>query len=57
MTTQLSSLSENVVAARMAEAVAVQPIRKEVALQAIKLVDEESIEYQGHRLKISGGAF
>ena len=57
MAQQLTSLSDNIIAARMAEAVAVQPIRKEVSLQSIKLIDEESIEYQGHRLKISMGAF
>ena len=57
MTKALESLSENLVISRMADAVAVQPIRKEVALQAIKIVDEESIEYQGHRLKINQTAF
>jgi len=57
MAKALESLSENVVIHRMAEAVAVQPIRKEVALQSIKIIDDQSIEYQGHRLKISQAAF
>jgi hypothetical protein len=57
MAKALESLSENLVISLMADAVAVQPIRKEVPLQSIKIVDEESIEYQGHRLKINKAAF
>lgn len=55
--TKLSSLSDALVIKRMADAVTAQPIRKEVALHMIKIINEESIEYGGHLLKMTRDAF
>ena len=53
----LTSLSQHLVESKMAEAIEVQPIRKEVALQAIKIIDQTCVEYGGHRIAITPQAF
>jgi glycine cleavage system pyridoxal-binding protein P len=56
-TNQLISLSDNLVQSRMAAAIEAQPIRREVSLQQIKIIDNEAIEYNGHPVKMSHEAF
>jgi hypothetical protein len=54
---KLQSISQNLVQSNIAAAISCQPIRKEVALSNIKIIDETSIEYQGNLIKISSSAF
>ena len=54
---KLTSLSQHLVESKMAEAIEVQPIRKEVALQQIKIIDQTCVEYGGHRIAITPQAF
>lgn len=56
-TNQLTSLSDKIVLQKMALAVESQPIRREVSLQQIKIIDKSSIEYNGHPIKITEQAF
>jgi hypothetical protein len=56
-TNQLISLSDNIVQQRMQMAVDNQPIRREISLSQIKIIDSNSIEYNGHAIKLSTQAF
>ena len=54
---QLVSLADALVQERMQQAIETQPIRREVALQQITIIDNETLEYNGHRVKITNSAF
>jgi hypothetical protein len=54
---QLTSLSDNIVKARVAQAIEAQPIRREVSLQQVRIVNQDVIEYNGHRVHITPSAF
>lgn len=54
---QLVSLADALVQERMQHAIETQPIRREVALQQITIIDNENLEYNGHRVKITNPAF
>lgn len=56
-TINLTSLSDKIVTQRMSEAIEFQPIRREVSLQQIRIIDSQSIEYNGHVVKITSEAF
>lgn len=54
---KLVSLAESLVQQRMQQAIEAQPIRREVALQDVKIIDNETVEYNGRRVKITNTAF
>ena len=54
---KLVSLAESLVQQRMQQAIESQPIRREVALQDVKIIDNQAVEYNGHRVKITNTAF
>ena len=53
----VATLSNDAILTRKEESLNAQALRKTVPVRDIKLIDEKTIEYQGHRIGITNGAF
>ena len=53
----VQTLANNLIESRKAETLNAQPIRKTVAVRELDIVNDSTVEYNGHRLAMTGTAF
>lgn len=53
----VQTLANNLIESRKAETLNAQPIRKTIAVRELDIVNDSTVEYNGHRLAMTGTAF